>query len=392
MAFLDNSGDIILDAVLTDTGRLRLAQGDGSFKISKFALGDDEINYGLYNKDHASGSAYFDLEVLQTPVLEAFTNNTSNLKTKLVSIPRTNLLYMPILKLNKNNITPSEHAAAQNHRATKTFSRNGAQPLTGTSGGTFTYTGGTSKVDEKFYVATDQFTFDRLSKFELGTGTGVNDVAASGKDTYQKPYGIIQGYQAADAAGGIIRIDHGLDTSEISTGVGIDADMNETAFIVETDYRLGRLKQPNAASVQGVNFIDDDNIATYYVGSGPFINPHGAPSSTNNTDGNATGDSDTTNIADLSNISPQVFDGPRGNTFQFRIEASMELQQSVYMFNQIGQSQDADGAGNLAGLTTHATSPVAGKKIYYIDSTVRVVGANTGYRIDIPVRYIKIAN
>jgi len=43
MAFLDNSGDIILDAVLTDTGRLRLAQGDGSFKISKFAIGDDEL-------------------------------------------------------------------------------------------------------------------------------------------------------------------------------------------------------------------------------------------------------------------------------------------------------------------------------------------------------------
>ena len=50
MAFLDNSGDIILDAVLTDTGRLRLAQGDGSFKISKFAIGDDEINYALYWK------------------------------------------------------------------------------------------------------------------------------------------------------------------------------------------------------------------------------------------------------------------------------------------------------------------------------------------------------
>ena len=34
MAFLDNSGDIILDAVLTDTGRMRLAKADGSFKIS----------------------------------------------------------------------------------------------------------------------------------------------------------------------------------------------------------------------------------------------------------------------------------------------------------------------------------------------------------------------
>ena len=94
MAFLDNSGDIILDAVLTDTGRLRLAQGDGSFKITKFALGDDEINYGNYNKDHASGSAYYDLEILQTPVLEAFTNNTSMLKSKLVSINKNNLLFM----------------------------------------------------------------------------------------------------------------------------------------------------------------------------------------------------------------------------------------------------------------------------------------------------------
>ena len=49
MAFLDNSGDIILDAVLTDEGRRRLALGDGSFRITKFALGDDEIDYSLYD-------------------------------------------------------------------------------------------------------------------------------------------------------------------------------------------------------------------------------------------------------------------------------------------------------------------------------------------------------
>jgi hypothetical protein len=69
MGFLDNSGDIILDAVLTDTGRMRLAKGDGSFNIVKFALADDEVNYELYNTGHASGSAYYDLEILQTPVL-----------------------------------------------------------------------------------------------------------------------------------------------------------------------------------------------------------------------------------------------------------------------------------------------------------------------------------
>ena len=37
MAFLDNSGDIILDAVLTDTGRKNLSKGDGRFKVAKFA-------------------------------------------------------------------------------------------------------------------------------------------------------------------------------------------------------------------------------------------------------------------------------------------------------------------------------------------------------------------
>ena len=47
MAFLDNSGDIILDAVLTELGRKRMS--NGNFTITKFALGDDEINYELYN-------------------------------------------------------------------------------------------------------------------------------------------------------------------------------------------------------------------------------------------------------------------------------------------------------------------------------------------------------
>ena len=102
MAFLDNSGDIILDAVLTDTGRKRLARGDGSFRIANYAFGDDEVNYALYNPSHASGSAYYDLEILKTPVLEAFTNNMSSMKSKLISISRTNLLYLPILKVNNN--------------------------------------------------------------------------------------------------------------------------------------------------------------------------------------------------------------------------------------------------------------------------------------------------
>ena len=94
MAFQNNSGDIILDVVLTDEGRRRLAMGDGSFEITQFALGDDEINYALF--ETGSTTALQDLSILQTPILEAFTNNTSMMKTKLLSLPNPDLLYLQL--------------------------------------------------------------------------------------------------------------------------------------------------------------------------------------------------------------------------------------------------------------------------------------------------------
>tara|TARA_R100000808_G_C2153049_1_gene162890 strand:- start:2974 stop:3978 length:1005 start_codon:yes stop_codon:yes gene_type:complete len=93
MAFLDNSGDIILDAVLTELGRKRMA--DGNFRISKFAVGDDEINYTLYDKNHASGSAYYDLEIMQTPIFQPLTTTAASINYGLLSFSNNEILYMP---------------------------------------------------------------------------------------------------------------------------------------------------------------------------------------------------------------------------------------------------------------------------------------------------------
>jgi len=98
MAFLDNSGDIILDAVLTDVGRKRMA--NGNFRITKFALGDDEIDYNLYNTNHPSGAAYSDLEILQAPILEAFTTVNATINYGLVSYARNDILYLPTITIN----------------------------------------------------------------------------------------------------------------------------------------------------------------------------------------------------------------------------------------------------------------------------------------------------
>jgi len=310
MAFLDNSGDIILDAVLTDTGRMRLARGDGSFRIAKFALGDDEINYGLYDKTNTNGSAYYDLDILQTPVLEAFTNNTSFLKSKLVTIPRTNLLYLPVMEIN-------EEATG--------YPRN---PSLNT------------------WVATA----DSATALSLNTGVPGAYIDAA----------------AADPLTGIT-IDQGLDTVEIPATFALDPDLIENQYIIEIDNRLGQITSVQG-SVQAVSFLDDDNIASYYISQvgGDLIStdlrspPPAGPAG-----------------ATISPIS-----GPRGTRLKFSIKSSVELQSSEFLFNKLGTT---DTTSALADIVTE--NNYLGLK--YIDTIVRITGGQTGYRIDVPLRLIK---
>jgi hypothetical protein len=109
MGYLNNSV-ITIDAILTDTGRQLLAQNDGSFRITQFALADDEIDYTLYNPYHPSGSAYYGQAIENMPLLEAFPQATQVMKYKLVTLPR-GTAKMPILDLGYNAITIKQGAS-----------------------------------------------------------------------------------------------------------------------------------------------------------------------------------------------------------------------------------------------------------------------------------------
>ena len=87
MGYLNNAV-VTVDAILTKKGRELLARGDGSFKITQFALSDDEIDYTLYNPDHASGSAFYGQAIENMPLLEAFPDETQVMKYKLATLPR----------------------------------------------------------------------------------------------------------------------------------------------------------------------------------------------------------------------------------------------------------------------------------------------------------------
>ena len=108
MGYLNNSV-VTVDAILTKKGRELLAKGDCSFRITQFALADDEIDYTLYNPTHPSGSAYYGEALENMPLLEAFPNETQIMKYKLVTLPR-GTSKMPVLDLGYGSITLKQGA------------------------------------------------------------------------------------------------------------------------------------------------------------------------------------------------------------------------------------------------------------------------------------------
>lgn len=97
MGFLNNTS-VTVDAVLTKKGRELLARGQDEFKITKFALADDEVDYRLWDTAHPNGSNYYGAVIENMPLLEAFVDENQILRYKLVSLPK-NTAKLPILEV-----------------------------------------------------------------------------------------------------------------------------------------------------------------------------------------------------------------------------------------------------------------------------------------------------
>lgn len=109
MGYLDNS-IVTVDAILTKKGRELLARGDGSFKITQFAVSDDEIDYTLYNPNHPLGSQYYGEAIENMPLLEAFPDETQSLKYKITTLPR-GTAKLPVLDIGFSSIRLKQGAS-----------------------------------------------------------------------------------------------------------------------------------------------------------------------------------------------------------------------------------------------------------------------------------------
>ncbi|MDA7494490.1 hypothetical protein N8467_00330 [bacterium] len=268
MAFLDNSGDIILDTTLTDEGRKRLARGN--FRVTQFALGDDEINYALYNINNPNEE---DTQILQTPILEAFTNNMSSLNSKLVTYSSADKLYLTVLKLSEINSNSTTNTQLSN-----------------------------------FVIAVDSNTEDNNESNTPTTALGIN--------TNGQVQGVLFGRSVSKGLN-YIRVDSGLDSNELSPGDSYPGTDKETAFKIEIDNRLGIVSDKEGNDASPVT-IDNDGVATYVLsrtGNSNFVMD---------------------NASTEAGSGSQAIAGPRGPYVEFKIRAQLSLQQSNYLFDTLG--------------------------------------------------------
>ena len=257
---------------------------------------------------------------------------------KLVSYVRDDLLYLPVIK---NNDTVSQ-----------TVDKN-------TTAFTDIPVGG--------YLVTTDYTTSDPDTFSAATNTS----------PFRTFIGVVRGNRSFATAGQFICLDQGIDNTDLSVQKLDNADaLRETQYLVEMDNRLVQVLSLDGTSAARPSFIDDDNIASYYFSLNSNAQYFAAP------DGQAPGVAEfnrSTNDdspADTFSVIGDTNGGRYGTRFAFRLLAAENLQTSNVLFDKLGG-------------TTASNYVNSGASFRFIDSTIRVTGFTTGYRVDIPVRFVK---
>lgn len=285
-AFLQNNGDIILDAVLTDYGRKLLAKGDGSFNIVKFSLGDDEIDYGLFKPENSSLTK--DIDIVNTPILEAFTNNAASMKSQLLTMSLQNVLYMPILKLGTKN----------------------PQSLIGKFGDVF----------EGYVIPVDYL--------------GDNNENNSSKKLRDSNSVYLNGVQLSSVSTHRIIVEQGLDSPDLDPNKSLRSEnpvLYEEEYSVYVDSRFcSLLDLENISNTLNPLSTDDDGIAVYKFSQPAVVSGNSAVQQIPiNTENNS------------------VIEGTKGSMLQFKIAPNLNLKNQDTFFIKYGKTLTLNGTSFL---------------------------------------------
>lgn len=340
MGLLRNDGDIIIDAVLTDIGRQQLARGRPI--VSQFALADDEINYGLFDTTNSSGSAYYDVSILQAPIFEPSTLSQASLKSKLFSYPDQNLDFLPVFKLNQSNLL-NNNVILENDAI-------GLNTVVVVANDTAVTSIGQSRISEKKYFID--------GRRNTGTQTFTTTPTVSS--------------QILSSVGGLtsrtVRVSQGFDTAATLQPIAPLEEINFSVYVNRlflnlVDKNYDRLKNP-AIIASPFSRTQATDIYKLSINSDPTYFGDVESTTVNNSTVLAT------SLAALSRNSV-------GKEIQFSLQVSDFIANNPsYYFNTYGTSQSLmlDGITSLTYLT--------------INTFVRVVGDGYGFAVDVPVTLV----
>jgi hypothetical protein len=397
-SFLKNSDDIIIDAVLTTQGRYYIAEGKSSQKITQFALFDDEIDYSLYRskhgcfgEEHASGSAYFDLDILQRPVLEAFTRGSTCAKSKLVTLDG-NPDYLPIIRPNYNR---RDHFPQID--SSPTFGAESAHAESPESG---------RGIEEGFVVIFDEDTLHKLNGLDFDANV-INSYSVLGERS-ARGINFLNAYQpSSQDCGGCISVEQGINSLGTSgspiTPYDVDEYLNSDYGLWESDFYL----QFNPMFGFPCDIAGAQRTPIYNT-MGAFDLAAPKFETRIRTEGY-------TSLAPgtLQTISPQettptetVIAGPRSYRLNFKVTLGngtyvdfplrhypLSILHNPDEFDKLGVTLSTEVSITMFGEDVTYATAAANSPYYmykYVDTEIKIISGTTGYEVTIPLRYLKL--
>ena len=276
------------------------------------------------------------------------------MKSKLVTYSRNDLLYLPVVKLNDGS---GPERWPEQSTTNVTVDRNAANTW---------WTSATWK-DAGYILTADKTTSDEVLQ-SMASQSGFR-------------FGDDNNISTANP----IIFEQGLDSPDLTVQKMDSGDLRrETQYLVEVDNRLLRIYPGGNNSTQAATpaFIDDDNVASYYISynsdTGQYFERPDGEGRIPRLDVVST---DQGNEADQKSVlgSPGDNSGRYGLRFGFRIGGSDSVKLSTKLFSEFGRIQ----TGYLIAADDRNT------QYRVIDTTIRVTGFTTGYRVDVPVRITK---
>ena len=351
MAYNDTSDSIIINATLTEKGKKLLSRG--RFKVAKFALGDDEIDYSLYRPDTRDEADYFPA-LLNTKIFEAYKNKNKNIQFGLDSHD-SGILYLSTEVIEE--LEPNLHANLEYLPVLKLNNKLSYSP---------------TLRDDRYYVSVN----DETTKKVIESVTSFKFLQANNYDTVK------------------IVVESGIDQSPIPPTITnrqekiIKTFLLDKDFYVYADNRFVSTVVGIQQSSEFLNFTSGEKIINFSTGKesvaisleSEFEYFATYPLKTIQ---NLLFDEEAT-TPDTRSYKYSALPGPRGSVSALNIKVDNEL--------KVNSTGTRDSRFTDYGtIDNYLFSEMTTSKFDYIDTTIYLVGGTTNARLQVPIRIIRYA-